>query len=198
MTIGQAAHNVPQTTPNVSPQLAQRAQALRMTHGDVQGFCAAYPPVVQGRCADNPVRAITGNAPRLSAVKAAWAGGAQTWLMLQIFDLNEYAGNKDKMSGTQAEQCADIIARDFGYLRVTELMLFFQRVKSGKFGKFYGGVDAITLCAMLREWVRTERSRVVEEQEQRHRQAMREVDLRQVIADRQKAAADGRNIYEVP
>ena len=76
------------------------------------------------------------------------------WLMAHLHDLSEFCGCKDKLSGHPLQQCAGIIAANFYWLKVSELMLFFHRFKSGRYGKFYGSVDPITIMAALKEFCR--------------------------------------------
>ncbi len=76
------------------------------------------------------------------------------WLMAHLHDLSEFCGCKDKLSGHPLQQCAGIISTDFYWLKVSELMLFFHRFKSGRYGKFYGSVDPIAIMAALKKFCR--------------------------------------------
>lgn len=78
---------------------------------------------------------------------------AESWLEIQIFDLGEYAGVKEKPENTQIEQCARTIISQYGYLKVTELMVFFVRFKAGIYGRFYGAVDVLAITTALNDFV---------------------------------------------
>lgn len=77
---------------------------------------------------------------------------AVMWLLPQLYDLSEYCGVKNKLQGKPLEGCAHVIATEFYYLKVSELMLFFHRFKSGRYGKFYGTVDPLVITSALREF----------------------------------------------
>ena len=51
------------------------------------------------------------------------------------------------------EECASVIAAMFGTLKISEVMLFFFLFKGGKYGKFYGAVDPITITCALQEFM---------------------------------------------
>lgn len=76
------------------------------------------------------------------------------WLMAHLHDLSEFCGCKDKLAGHPLQQCAGIISIDFYWLKVSELILFFHRFKSGRYGKFYGAVDPIVIMEALKEFCR--------------------------------------------
>lgn len=80
------------------------------------------------------------------------------WLMAQLHDLSEFCGCREKLSGHTLQQCASVISEEYGYLKVTEIMLFFQKFKSGKYGRFYGIVDPLIITTSLTEFLK-ERNR---------------------------------------
>lgn len=92
------------------------------------------------------------------------------WLMAHLHDLSEYCGCRDKLSGHALQQCASVISTEFGYLKVTEIMLFLHRFKSGRYGRFYGSVDPIVITTSLRTFLKErgyeyeEHERMVKEQ----------------------------------
>lgn len=113
-----------------------------------------------------PERAIMCDAPTMTVLEEAYGkNAAAVWLVEQLTDLALYAGVKDKMDTRQYEQLATIIVNEFGYLKATELMLFFYRYKSGNYGKFYGSVDPITIMTALRDQFIVERNKVIEDAE---------------------------------
>lgn len=75
------------------------------------------------------------------------------WLMAQLHDLSEYCGCKDKLEGHALRQCASIMATDFNYLKVTEVLLFLHRFKSGRYGRFFGSIDPIVITSSMREFL---------------------------------------------
>ena len=87
---------------------------------------------------------------------------ATIWLVPQLYNLSEYCGCKEKLQGKQLEECASVIATEFYYLKVSELMLFFHRFKSGRYGRFYGSVDPLVITTSLRVFLKERDHAIVE------------------------------------
>ena len=113
---------------------------------------------------------LFGDAPVLSELNMAYGEMTATmWLVPQLYDLSEYCGAKEKLQGKPLEECAIVIATDFYYLKVSELMLFFHRFKSGRYGRFYGSIDPLIITTSLREFVRERNAAIYE-----HEKAIKE------------------------
>lgn len=118
-------------------------------------FLLTYTPDYQRRIARSPEDCFFGMYPTLGQVRARYGEEiAIAWLVPQLANLSEYCGARDKMTDMQMEECAFNIVTDFHYLKVSEMMLFFHRVKAGKYGKiFFGTVDPLAVLDALREFV---------------------------------------------
>lgn len=75
------------------------------------------------------------------------------WMIPQLTNLSEFCGCKEKLQGVPLEECATIIARTFGWLKVSEIMLFLYRFKAGRYGRFYGNVDPLVITTALRRFL---------------------------------------------
>ena len=101
-------------------------------------------------------RAYLGKAPTLGLVGKSFAyGTAKSWTAIQLWDLAEFAGCRTKLAIEQIEELSKIICNEYGYLKLTELMDFFRRFKSGEYGKFYGAVDPMVITCALREFIKS-------------------------------------------
>ncbi len=123
-------------------------------YGDRQDFMVKFNPAKQVmQCADVK-DCFFGEAPTLSTINLTYGKmTAAMWLVPQLYDLSEFCGCKDKLQGKQLEECAKVIAMEFSYLKVTEVMLFFHRFKSGRYGRFYGSVDPLVITTSLRTFL---------------------------------------------
>lgn len=97
------------------------------------------------------------------------------WLSVQLFDLSEYCGCRVKMTNRQMEQCAGSIVHRYGWLKVSEIMLFLVRFKQARYGKVYGAIDPMAILDALKDFV-VERQEAYfhNEQEERERKASEE------------------------
>lgn len=131
-----------------------------MTTGcrDRETFLTTYNPDTQIRLCRDRERYITATHPTLQEINEAYGKRtAKIWLMAQIVDLSEFAGATAKLSGKPLEQCANIIAEEHKHLTIYDIMLFLHDFKAGKFGRFYGSVDALAITEGV--WKYKERKR---------------------------------------
>ena len=127
------------------------------TYGDKKSFLSKFTPDMQIVVAENEERAFTGHAPSLGLLKKTYGKNMATiWLIPQIWDLCEYTNSRGKLDERQTEKLAEMISIEYGYMKVTEIMLFFYRLKCGRYGKFYGTVDPMAIMMALDQF-RTER-----------------------------------------
>ena len=88
---------------------------------------------------------------------------AEQWLYPQIADLSMFTGAKN-LDKEQMEGLASIIAAEYRYLKVTELLLFFYFFKTGRYGRFYGSVDPMIITCALRDFIK-ERNILIDQYE---------------------------------
>ena len=82
---------------------------------------------------------------------------SEQWLYPQIADLAMFTGAKN-LTKEQMRGLASVIAVEYRYLKVTELLLFFYRFKTGRYGRFYGAVDPMVITCALREFMKERNS----------------------------------------
>lgn len=114
------------------------------------------------------------------------AGTAEEWLIYHLSDLSEFAGVSKKINPAQIRQMAQLVVGDFGYLKMTEVMLFFRRFKSGRYGTFYGNVDPIVIMSALGRFILEERN-----------PALASHELEEAVKHNEAISNDPRNVsYE--
>lgn len=134
-------------------------------YGSRDDFLKTYNPSYQMQKCSNAEDCMFGDYPTLSELRTAYGDNVpKMWLLPQLYDLSEYCGVKDKLEGTPLEETAFVIATEYYYMKVTELMLFFHRFKAGRYGRFYGNVDPLVITTSLREFNR-ERTAAIERKE---------------------------------
>ncbi len=100
-------------------------------------------------------------------------------LALQIFNISEFAGSKEKMPTAKIAETAKMIAYKYGYLKISELMQFCLNFKLGQYGNFYGVVDPMVILQALTVY-ETERRKAYDAYMQKF--------------ERQQAKADADNV----
>lgn len=88
-----------------------------------------------------------GKAPQiLEVIKIFGKETAQAWLSIQLFNLSEYLGAKEKLGQSQIEFLTEILLDQYPYFKITDFMLAITMIKMGRFGKMFGAVDPATIA----------------------------------------------------
>ena len=98
--------------------------------------------------------------------------------MAQLGNMNDFCGVKQKMTIPQMRELAQMLIVEVYYLKVSELMLFFHRFKSGKYGEFFGVVDPQRIMAGLNMFLR-ERVEEIAQYERSAAQKRNEEEVKQ-------------------
>ena len=162
-----------QTSSSVSQR---QTNQLAAEYGTLERFLQTFNPDVQSVMSGNLGQCFYGDFPTLASVKAAFGSNAPAmWLVPQLYNLSEFCGCREKLQGAPLEECARVIATEFYYLKVSELMLFFHRFKTGRYGRFYGSVDPLVITTSLREFIRERNNELfIHEQKIREQKEMEE------------------------
>ena len=122
--------------------LAIKKNEIISRYGNGHSFALAFNPSVQLKCAMHIEKSLMGNVPTIRQLMYAYQmEQVQVWLIAHLEDLNEYVGVKSKMSMNQMRELANMLIVRGQYLKASEVLLFFHKLKGGDFGSFYGTVD---------------------------------------------------------
>lgn len=136
---------------------------------DLKAFMMKVTPDAQQAFARQPEIAVMGDYPTLTKVCQAYGSTASAqWLLPQIVDASLFVGAKN-LDKRQQMQLAQVIATEYRHLKVTELLLFFHRFKTGRYGHFYGSVDPMVITCALRTFI-AERNELIARYEQQRRE----------------------------
>ena len=137
-------------TQEVSGWLEIKKTEIMKQYGDAHKFALAFNPSVQIKCAMNIEKSLTGDVPTIRQLNYTFQmEHLQVWMMAQLEDLNEYAGVKNKMATAQMKELASMIIVKSDYLKASEILLFFHKLKAGDFGGFFGTVDPLKVGECL-------------------------------------------------
>lgn len=114
-----------------------------------------YNPDAQMKIGHDANLCHFGGFPTLAEIARELGGGTvKAWLVPQLANLSEFCGCKNKITPQQTRELAAIIAQEFFFLKVSEVMMFFYRFKAGEYGRFYGNVDPMVITVALRDFLR--------------------------------------------
>lgn len=128
---------------------------LTNRYGNLTQFLTSFNPDKQYELSVNVDDCYFGSYPTLATLNRDYCKTAAVqWLNVQIYNLNEFCGCKDKMTPEQILDCARTINAMYYYLKVSELMLFFFRFKAGMYLSFFGSIDALTITQSIVRFLR--------------------------------------------
>lgn len=128
----------------------QEVADMQARYGNAEKFLNTFNPDMQVMAARYTERAYFGTAPSLETVRDGY--GEQifiVWNCIQLENINLFAGVKEKMSVDRQKELSRLMLAEYPYLKVSELLLFFHRLKCGRYGRFYGMVDALFIASAL-------------------------------------------------
>ena len=136
-----------------SLSLTSDSTTLVTNYGNLVNFMTTFNPDAQYEIQQDKEDCYFGRYPTLARLNKEYCNTASVqWLNIQIYNLNEYCGCKDKMTQQQILDCARTISGMYYFLKVSELMLFFFRFKAGFYGKFFGSVDPMVITTALSQF----------------------------------------------
>ena len=104
-------------------------------------------------CADEKI-AILDDTPTLTDINISYGKNtAVMFLIPQLLNISEFCGAREKFTDRQIEETAHLIAANYHWLKILELMTFFKQFKMGQYGQFYGSVDPMRIMSALREFL---------------------------------------------
>ena len=148
-----------------------------------------HNPDIQAKVLGNEERAYMGNSLSMYYVLRGY--GVETvegWLMIQLEDLNCFCGVDKKMNELQLINLSKLIISGFGYLKFSEMLLFFAKLKTGQYGQFYGVVDPMKVTSALSEFVteRTQKVRFYNEKALKEQQEKERIEKERIVMTRQE------------
>lgn len=125
---------------------------------DFEEFKSIYSPTNQLAVISNRSACFFGHYPTLDQINMHYNSYvAQDWLIDQLVDFNCYSIELEPMDSNQLETLSFMIVDKFGYLKVTELLLFFYEMKSGTYGNFFGKMTPMRIMEFLHSFVEVTR-----------------------------------------
>ena len=109
-------------------------------------LCAKFATEALERC-------FSAKTYTLTQLRLNCDGLQNSWLSAQITYLNSISG-ATQMTEMQMMMLVSNISQTYGYLKITELMVFFFQLAGGKYGKFYGAVDPMQIMVDLNEFMK--------------------------------------------
>lgn len=145
-----------------SQEITQHSTSSVQVYESKDEFLIKFNPKKQNEYIKHFDRCFIGDALRLTDVADAY--GEKTaifWIKIQLLDLALFTGVK-KPSDEQITMLCETILANYGYLKVTELMVFFSKFKAGQFERFFGNFDAMVITTSLATFIELRKNWIFE------------------------------------
>jgi len=149
-----------ETHTTLSANLRQRGQMVVERFGNAEEFKMKVNPDTQVAFGRNYVAAVTGDYPTLKDLDIAYGHHfSAEWMIPHLVSVAMFTGAKN-LTKPQLRELAMVMSAEYSHLKVTEILLFFYRFKTGHYGRFYGSVDPMVITCAFREFM-LERSEII-------------------------------------
>ena len=130
-------------------------------------FPANYPHKIALFCADIAT-AYSGTTPTIAALSQVHGSVISTAIIVSwITSLDSFVG-KGTLNSSQIEELAVLILQSGYFVKLAEMAVFFQMLKSGKFGQLYGTLSPIWIMEQFQLFLSHRRQEIDKfEREQR-------------------------------
>ena len=138
--------------------------------GELKELLVDYAPNKQVALCRDKELCYFGNIPTLAELNRDYDPlAAVAFLIPQLTNVAEFANCKNSFGEGQIRSCAEMIATEYYYMKMSEMMLFFYKLKNGEYGQFYGTVSPMVIMGSLRQFVRERNDAIL-----RHESKLRE------------------------
>jgi hypothetical protein len=139
-------NDLAEVSSNTLAQKQNLTLATKILKDFAPNLCAKFATEALERC-------FSAKTYTLTQLRLNCAGLQNSWLSAQITYLNSISG-ATQMTEMQMTMLASNISQTYGYLKITELMVFFFQLAGGKYGKFYGAIDPMQIMVNLNEFIK--------------------------------------------
>lgn len=126
------------------------------------GLSCRFNQDVQIALLNNTEIAYLSEAPTIGLVSEVFGSdNASLWVKTQILTIDFYNGTSKVGDYDAIGEASRLFVREYGYIKLTEFLLFVARFKLGIYGKFYGSFDLITLGKAFKEFLRDKQKEIL-------------------------------------
>ena len=90
-----------------------------------------------------------------------------------IIDLNVFSGVARKMNPNQIADTVNMLLDEYPRLSLQEYQVFFNRIKSGKFGQLYDSLDGIKIMVFMKDFYKEVNNAYYDFKEEKHQDIKR-------------------------
>lgn len=114
-------------------------------------FSSSLQPVLLS----NIEKAYSEKSPSIGDLDRMYGNGSSSlWVKTQVTGIDFVSSTKESADTNALNEFAQLFSRQYGHIKLTEFLLFIARFKLGRYGKFYGYFDMLTIGEAFRKFLR--------------------------------------------
>ena len=130
-------------------------QAIRQRYPTCERLETAYSAALQPLLLANPDKAYSEKSPAIGDLGRMYHPDAPAhWVKTQLTTLDFASQTKEGADMQALTEFSRLFAAQYPGIKLTEFLLFVARFKLGRYGKFYGYFDTLTIGEAFRKFLR--------------------------------------------
>lgn len=129
--------------------------AIKQRYPTFSQASAAYSTSLQPILLADLDKAYSEKSPTLSDLERMYGDGSSAlWAKTQLLTIDFASATKESADENALNEFSNLFVRQYHYIKLTEFILFVARFKLGRYGKFYGYFDTITIGEAFRKFLK--------------------------------------------
>lgn len=129
--------------------------AIKQRYPTFSKMSAVYSTSLQPMLLADMEKAYSEKSPTVSDLERMYGNGSSAlWVKTQLLTIDFASSTKESADENALNEFSSLFVYQYHYIKLTEFILFVARFKLGKYGKFYGYFDTITIGEAFRKFLR--------------------------------------------
>lgn len=129
--------------------------AIKQKYPTFECFSSVYSTSLQPLLLSDLEKAYSEKSPTVSDLERIYGYGASAlWVKTQLITLDFASSTKESADVNALNEFSLLFVWQYPYIKLTEFLLFIARFKLGRYGKFYGYFDTLTIGEAFRKFLR--------------------------------------------
>lgn len=128
---------------------------IKQRYPTFKAFSSAYSTSLQTIILSDMEKAYSEKSPTMSDLERMYGcDSSSLWVKTQLLTIDFASSTKESADIDALSEFSRLFVAQYHYIKLTEFLLFIARFKLGKYGKFYGYFDTITVGEAFRKFLR--------------------------------------------
>ncbi len=129
--------------------------SVEQRYPNFSGLSAAFSSSLSAILVSDIEKAYSEKSPVIGDIDRIYGNGSSSvWVKTQVLGLDFVSSTKESADINAMDEFAQLFSRQYSHIKLTEFLLFIARFKLGRYGKFYGYFDMLTIGEAFRKYLK--------------------------------------------